>query len=147
MPKVDIIDDDEWFYRSFPVPDHRQDGAVHYEVIDGQLRLSRGVWNDRHLQPSVDRKKLISSPQDVKFNEHDAIVKIQAREVRDISVKSEGRGHDVIFDPLDERPAHSLIFTEPSFSLKPNSEKDKWKKFQMLLSLAATKHGWVVAPQ
>ena len=151
MPLEEMIDDKEWLYRSFPVPDSRQNGVIHYEIIDDKLRLSRGAWNDTACKPSVDRKALLSSPVEAKFNESDAVVQIQAKEIRTISgtlPSSEGvnRIHDVICDPTVDRPAHALIITTPPFADKPNTEKTKWKTFQRLLSLAAEKHGWIIEP-
>jgi len=149
----DHIDDEEWLYRSFPVPDERQNGAIHYQIIDGVLRLGRGVWNDRvTLQPSVDRKILLTSAEEVRFNEIDAVVQIQAKEIRAISgtIPSKNGGmhdHDVKYDPTKDRPAHSRILSSPPFSDKPTSEYKKWKEFQRLLSLAASTHGFVIEPQ
>lgn len=147
----ELIDDDEWLYRSFPVPDNRGSGLpeVHYKEIDGQLRLERGVWRDSNFRPSVDREKLVHSLEDIKFNRTDAVVKIRAEEVREISgrplldVDQTGRTHDVFFDKKEDRPAHTLIVTDPPFANKPNAEKNRWKMFQSLLSLAAAKHGLV----
>ncbi|MCA3268751.1 MAG: hypothetical protein ACK5XX_04170 [Holosporales bacterium] len=152
MPPEEWIDNEEWLYRSFPVPDTRQNGAIHYEIIDGVLRLGRGAWNDRNLRPSVDRKLLLSSPSEVVERETDAVVQIQAKEIRSISgtIQSSGNEshtHDVIFDKTPVRPAHALITTSPAFADRPNSEKTKWKTFQRLLSLAAEKHGWVIEPE
>lgn len=143
------IDDEEWLYRSFPVPDTRGDGQpkIHYDEIDGRLRFARSVWNDSNCQPSVDRKKLVKFPQEIMFNTTDAVIQIQVKQVRlEISGMSEGRQHDVQFDKRDARPAHSLIVSHPPFG-KNNAEKNKWKEFQRLLSLAAAKHGWVVEPK
>ncbi|MDE3037206.1 MAG: hypothetical protein KGJ21_01930 [Pseudomonadota bacterium] len=143
------IGNDEWFYRPFQIPDPNH----HYEVIDGMLRLSRGIWNDRTYTPSVDRALLLFSPQEAQFDSTNAVVKIQAKEVRAISGNASladsntSRAHDIIFDKKEDRPAHSLITTTPPFADKPTAEKKKWKEFQRLLSLAAEKHGWVIAPQ
>jgi len=151
MPSEELIDNEEWLYRSFQVPDPGQNGAIHYEIIDGVLRLGRGVWNDRTLKPSVDRKLLLSSPSEVVERETDAVVQIQAKEIRAISSSIQSSGntiykHDVIFDPTPERPAHAQIVTHPPFANKPNAEQNKWKEFQRLLSLDAAKHGWVIDP-
>lgn len=155
-PAENIIDDEEWLYRSFPVPDTRGDGMpkIHFAIIDGRLRLGRGAWNDVSRRPSVDRAKMVS-PEQVVFNNNDskdAVVKLQAREIRSISgtpllaTDQNGRVHNVIFDKQDKRPGHSLIISVPPFAEKPNAEKNRWKAFQALLSLAAAKHGWVIEP-
>ncbi len=152
MPPEELIDNEEWLYRSFPVPDTRWNNEIHGAVVDGVLRLKRSVWNDRNYQPSVDRKLLLSSPSEVVERETDAVVQIQAQEVRDISgsIQSSAgtsRTHDVIFDKTPLRHAHAQITTFPPFADKPNAEKTSWKNFQRLLSLAAEKHGWVIKPE
>ncbi len=149
-----VIKNREWLYRSFPVPDTRLNPPVfHYAVIQGKVRFSRGAWNDKNRQPSVDRAYMLSCPQDAKFNPNDpneAIIKIRAAKIRKISSlslnqSSSTRLIDVIFDPniSDNRPAHSKITADPIFEKK---EKREWKMFQEFLSIAASKHGWVVPP-
>lgn len=152
MPHEKLIDNEEWLYRSFPVPDMRQNGKIHYEIIDGVLRLSRGVWNDRSCMPSVDRKSLLSSAKEAKFNISDAVVQIQAQEIRSISgsiksTENTSYDHDVIFNPTPERPAHAQIISSPRLADRPSSEKNKWDAFKTLLSLAAAKHGLIIEPE
>ena len=146
------ISDEEWLYRSFPVPDPRVNHAIHYKMIDGILRLERGVWNDKKCQPSVDRRILLSCASDAQWDKADAIVQIKAEEVRSISgsislTDTASHNHNVIFDKKEDRPAHALIVSTPPFADKPNSEKTKWNNFKTFLSLAASKHGWVIEPQ
>lgn len=141
-----FIQNDEWLYRSFKSPDPRQDNTKHFDIIDGKLRLYRGVWSDRYFKPSVDRKKLVTTLDQIKFDKEDYFVKILAKEIREISdnvLAQDGipkRKHDVVFDKKSDRPAHSLIISEPPFT---KSNKAQWKEFQRHLSLAAQNYGLV----
>jgi len=139
---MDCIEDNEELYRSNPDPDGRVIPPIkHYEINHNILRVKRTAFNDRNYQPSVDRKRLITSLSSIKFNnETDVIFKILAEDVRKIRDTENKRSHDVKFDPTEDRPAHTLITTTPSFEKK---EKNEWKKFQELLALSASKYGLI----
>jgi hypothetical protein len=138
---MESIEDNEILYRPVPNPDLRDpdNPLTHYAIQEGVFRVKRSAFNDKAYQPSVDRKKLISVVSEIKFRETDVVVQLLAQDVRNISIfQSEGRTHDVHFDPQKDRPAHSLIVTKPPFVNK--DAKKKWKQFQELLAIAASKY-------
>ena len=145
------IQDSEWLYRSFPVPDQKQEKIQwHHTIIDGKLRITKSAWNDRHGEPSVDRAVLIASPEDIKFNQTDAVIKIRAKQIRSLSNNNLNINNttciiDVKFDRTKERPAHSKIFSAPP--MEGNQGKKKFNILKELLAIEASKHGWVLKPQ
>ncbi len=146
--RLDIIEDNEFFYRSFPAPDTRRTGKpeYHFSNNNGKVCFSGMAFYDRVGQPSVDRASLIKSPQEIIFDKDNAVIGLLAEEIRKIS--TEHQKHDVIFEPTEKRPSHSSIVSDPSF-IKKNNKLDKTRFYAFVEDLAkiAEKHGWIIEPK
>ena len=144
----DHVDDDEVLFRSVPSSD------VH-RVENGILQLSATAFNDPYNQPSVDRAKLCNNdPAHTKKSPSDGVVKLIAREVRQIvlartepNVNPSNYRVDVKSDPvaadndsgLSENLAHALVVADPAINTG-----SRFKKLKEALARLASNNGWQI---
>jgi hypothetical protein len=146
---ADVVDNTEGLFRAV----RNSPGQDYKEQLDGTLIVGASAFNDRNLQPSVDRELLRSSPDECKFNDDDGVIKLFAEEVRAIDdVKIDANGNstydiDVIHRPISDtdeqkgNPAHAQVEHTPG-GMKTN----KFRKLKEAMAYIANQREWIIKP-
>lgn len=139
----EIIPSNEDVYRSV------LSGHNLYRIENGKLIFSSQAFNDRNMQPSVDRASLHNNnPELTKFGNSDGVVALLTGDIRQEKVSSGQHPNiqeymvDVIADPLPNNKAHALIVPSPEYK-----NKKAFDKVKIRLAYLATQRGWIAEPE
>lgn len=148
------VDDDEKLFRRIPKLDPA--GVALYSVVSGKVKFSSSAFNDRSMQPSVDREGLRSgSAEGIRRSVDDGVATLRARAVRTLRPpiqsqppKQPGQpkpalvthATDVVARPLKLNCAHAEVHTDPAVT------KAAFKRLKEALVRIAESSGWHVAP-
>jgi len=151
MSQEDTVTDDEKLYRRIP------NNPKLYTVENGITRFSSQAFNDRKMEPSVDRAKLCNNdPTHTQHDSSDGVISLIAGDIRAIGTveQYDKKGHleythtiDVIpvpiknQPPLPDNPAHASIIAEPEY----RNEKT-FRRLKQALARLATRRGWEIEP-
>lgn len=115
-------------------------------------RLSSQAFNDRQMQPSVDRRQLCGTPEATKQGVGDGVVQLRAGEIRKsvrvscesgVSVDQARKFYsvDVTARPLPDNAAHAQIEADPEIS-----SKGHFRRIKEALCRLAEQHNWAALP-
>jgi hypothetical protein len=143
-----LVSDDEQLYRSV------RNETQFFKTVDGAVRFSNTCFNDPAGKVSVDRANLRNSAEETKFSPSDGIIKLLARDIRDIGPIPNPDGGDGYLidvhprpipadnpDGLPENLSHAQIEASPDFT-----NPSRFKKLKEALALLADGNGWFIAP-
>lgn len=148
VPATSPVLDDETLFRSV------RDEPQHFGCdATGELkRLSHSAFNDRDMQPSVDRATLrAGGAGDSRKSDSDGVVALVAVEVRAIkgvaTRDSKGRAKqphqvDVVHAPEADNHSHSLVKTAPQVA-----SDGAFKRLKEALCFIAATKGWAFPPR
>ena len=150
MDEIDIVQNDEELYRN--IRGNPEYDEYTYNKV-GKPIIQTKAFFDSDMKPSVDRAKLVDSPTNALLDSTNGIVSLMAKDVRSITgvkttVKNETTVHavDVVYDPVCERLAHSLIIVNPEYPDVGNQQKKAFRRLRRALARLATQNGWTVQP-
>ncbi len=107
-----FVEDEEILYRSVRLAD----GG--YKLENGVYQISSSAFNDRNMQPSVDRAQLKNNnPEQSRKSKTDCVVSLKTLEIRNETIERNEINYilDVKPDPTDENPAHAIVVPSPEY--------------------------------
>ena len=147
LPAISPVLDVEPLFRAV------RDDVQYYSCdTNGVLRkLSASAFNDRDMEPSVDRASLRpGGPSDSRKSDTDGVISLVAREVRSIKavVTLDKKAHpvnnhqvDVVHAPEIDNHSHALVKTAPTVA-----NDSTFKRLKEALCRLAESKGWAFPP-
>jgi hypothetical protein len=118
------VEDAEILYRSVRL----SDGG--YKDENGTIKISSSAFNDRKMQPSVDRATLKNNePKNSQKSPTDCVVSLITKDIREEKIERNGTEYvlDVRPYPNEENQAHAIIVSSPEYQNEKAFRKVKEK--------------------